>query len=71
MSFYHELLHGELRRDVGYDADRLLEIVARLSNGYRNASFMLSFAHKDAQKYQPNGLKERCVRNLLADILET
>lgn len=71
MSIYHELLHGELRREVGYDADRLLEIVAALSNGYRNALFMLSFAHRDAQKFQLKGLDERRVRNLLADILET
>jgi hypothetical protein len=24
LSIYHEVLHGELRRDIGYDVDRLL-----------------------------------------------
>ncbi len=71
LSIYHEFLHGELRHDVGYNVDRLFEIISELANGYRNALFTVGFSHSDAPRGRAGALDEKRVRNLLADILET
>jgi len=70
LAAYHEILHGELRRDIGYDVDRLFEILSMLSQSYRNALFALSFARNDVARRSPGALDERRVRGLLADLLE-